>query len=126
MKKIYISGKVTGEDYEKVERFFNSAEFFLMLQSQTIFCINPLNYTAPSMSWQKAMRTCIKLLCSCDEIALLPNYKHSFGATIEYFIAKILHLKITKIPLEFKYKRNIKGKLFYHTIKVILWLFNGR
>lgn len=98
MKKIYLSGKISGtNDYE--ERF-DAAEKKLKEAGFEIF--NPVKsgkwlerYLAPKVpTWIEYMKQAIKTMMNADYIYMLKGYKESKGARIELFIAKILQYEI--------------------------------
>lgn len=90
--KIYIAGKVTGEDTGKVFLKFSIAEF--MLKNRKYEVVNPMKITSQSWSWEKCMKVCIDQLLTCDVIYMLKDWQSSKGATLEHQIAKIYNLKI--------------------------------
>lgn len=95
MKKIYLSGAVTGHDIDQVRAKFDQAE-----QDMTklgYIAINPLkNGLNIGDEWKKHMVRDIETLFECQAIYLLPDYKTSRGARIEEFIAIELGLNIIK------------------------------
>lgn len=93
MKKIYISGPISGLPFETVERNFNDAE--IRLQEQGHEVVNPLdNGLTKDHSWTEHMRADLKLLLDCDAIYLLKGYQDSKGAMIEYDLARLLHFEV--------------------------------
>ena len=46
------------------------------------------------------MREDIKILARCNAICMLPGWKHSKGARLEYRIAKILNMQILEFQPE--------------------------
>lgn len=93
MKKIYISGQITGLPYKAVEQRFDDAE--RRLQKYGYEVVNPLDNGLPRNStWEQHMRADLKLLLDCDSIYLLKGFRDSKGAMIEYNLAKELHLEI--------------------------------
>lgn len=94
MKRIYISGKITGIE-EEASELFNKAEKVLIWEGKNP--INPmkLNHQKHDGSWHSYMKTDIKALCDCDEIFMLTNWTDSKGAIIEHTIAMFLGLKVT-------------------------------
>lgn len=96
-ERIYIAGKVTGLPWQEVEdKFLEAAK---IIQQHGAIPEEPIYYCLASWSWQKCMRTCLKVLLSCDKILLLPDWKQSRGARIEFLVALA-----TGIPI-LKYKR---------------------
>lgn len=92
MKKVYISGKITGIENE-APLIFSNAES--MLQSHGFFTINPLSLKHDhDKSWCAYMKEDIKALCDCNCIYMLSNWQASKGAKIEHQIALYLNLEI--------------------------------
>lgn len=81
--RVYISGPITGtQDYER--RF---AEAEMRLRACGYDVVNPvrLNGIVPSgTDWEGYMRLSICLLGLCDRIYMLPGWKKSRGACMEY------------------------------------------
>lgn len=91
MKKVYISGKITGIDNHA--ELFSSAE--LELKSMGFHPINPVTINHEhDKSWESYMKEDIKALCDCTGIYMLRNWKKSTGAKIEYKIAMWLGMDI--------------------------------
>ena len=90
--KIYICGKVTGLPYKQVRDKFNEAE--QKLKGMGFTPVNPVQFVPEACEWNTAMKICISRLIDCDAIFLLPDYKQSKGAMLEYEIAKALDFKI--------------------------------
>ena len=89
--KIYIAGKVTGEDPQKVTEKFEAAQNYLEQLGYEV--MNPVRIVKDiTMPWQEAMRLCIKALVECDHIYLLPCYSRSAGALLECQIAQKLDI----------------------------------
>ncbi|MCL2291209.1 MAG: DUF4406 domain-containing protein [Bacteroidetes bacterium] len=90
--KVYIAGKVTGLNLADAFVKFGTAEFQLKQAGYDV--VNPMRICSQSWSWEKCMKACIMGLVQCDAIYLLPDWKESEGARLEYYIAKKLKLKI--------------------------------
>jgi len=90
--KIYIAGKVTGEPIAECTMKFGTAQ--KEIEALGHEAINPLelvnNWKA---QWQDAMKICIKALLDADAILLLPDYRDSKGALLEFDIARRLDIK---------------------------------
>lgn len=94
MKTIYISGKITGDDnYKKkfeaahrtLRRFFDGG----------VLVVNPAQLDlGPEATWKDYMKECIRMLCQCDTIYMLPDWKKSKGARFERKVAKKLGIKV--------------------------------
>jgi len=92
--KIYISGKVTGLNYDIVYKYFEDAEVDIKKMGHEP--INPMKFCPndPTWTWEQYMELCLKHLLYCDGIYLLDNWGHSKGARVEYAVAKELELKV--------------------------------
>jgi len=94
MSKVYISGKVTGLDYDVAFKMFEDAEQEVKNLGGTP--VNPMRFcpNEPTWAWEKFMEICLKELLYCDGIFMLKNWGHSKGARIEYVVAKELGFKV--------------------------------
>lgn len=92
MKKIYISGKITGLDLLEAARNFQNAEQYLIMTYDGIEVVNPMREVVykKDKTWEQYMLEDIDLLFSCDSIFMLDNWEESKGARIECSIAKEL------------------------------------
>lgn len=91
MKKVYISGRITGID--NFEQLFAKAE--AQLKQQGFETVNPV--TLPhnhDKTWHQYMREDIKALCDCDIIFMLNNFNDSRGAKIELELAVNLGMDV--------------------------------
>ena len=80
--KIYIAGKVSGEDPKACAAKFAAAENILKERGYEV--VNPIKVVGDfTADWQTAMRKCISALMACDGIYLLPDWQGSTGATLE-------------------------------------------
>ena len=107
---IYISGGITG--VENWQNAFMAAEQDLVQYLHAPFIIfNPvkiaknLNYTFKIQKnkipeYTDYMREDIKFLAKCNTICMLPGWKRSKGARLEYRIAKILNMQILEFQPE--------------------------
>jgi hypothetical protein len=91
--KLYICGKVTGDD--NYQDKFHAAEF--MLKRKGFETVNPARLVPEGMAWDRAMKKCIKAMLDCEGIALLPDWESSSGACIECDLAD--DLKIPNKPI---------------------------
>lgn len=96
-KKIYIAGKVTGEEIIECSLKFRNAQVITQLLG---WCpINPIEVVNDwKCPWDIAMRKCIIALMECDAIYLLSDWRQSKGANIERNLALILQLEIIEAP----------------------------
>jgi len=102
MKKIYIAGKISGEDLEKCKKKFQDYidsiyddyyedfeyPFHGLLINEKLI---------PKGTWNQYMRNDIAILIICDEIHMLPDWKDSKGAKIEHQLALDLGIKIVYV-----------------------------
>ena len=109
IRRVYIAGKISGEDYETVCRKFDSAESYVpsivaALQdvydiqyndSTTVF--NPTHICDNDWPWFYCMFVCLLHVLVSDLVVLLPDWRDSRGATIEYKFAKFLNKIIVEI-----------------------------
>lgn len=107
MKKVYISGPITGK------RNLNRAAFESAAGTVSKLGLEPLNphdLCEPEWDWSKCMRADIAGLCECDAILMLKGWRHSKGARLEMYIASELGLRVIKTmgQLE-KYVNEVAG-----------------
>lgn len=62
-KRIYIAGKVTGEEWDDVALKFQDAA--ILLKSKGHDVVNPVEYSCPEANWKVAMRACIMQMLEC-------------------------------------------------------------
>ena len=94
MERVYIAGKVTGLPWQEVEDKFRSAAG--IVRHHGAVAIVPIHYCKLEWSWHQCMRVCLPLLLSCDRIMLLPDWKQSRGAKIEFLVALAAGIPILK------------------------------
>lgn len=93
MKKIYISGKVTGELIAECTMKFGTAQ--KQIEARGYEVINPLEVVNDwKATWNDAMRKCISALSECDGLLLLPDYNESKGARAELQMAYVLDIEV--------------------------------
>lgn len=91
--KIYLSGGISGRNYDVVEAEFYEAE--QRLQKKGYEVVNPLNNgLTTDHLWQEHMRADLKLMLECDTIYMLKGWRASKGAKIEYELALTLGFSI--------------------------------
>lgn len=88
--KIYISGKITGLEYDSAFAMFEAAEVVLKCLGHEP--VNPMKKVLEQegKSWAEYMKEDIPILLECDAIYLLSNWEDSKGAKLEYLIAEQL------------------------------------
>ena len=99
MKKIYISGRISGLPYtEAVERFTAAKAF---LETLGYEALNPTdNGIDPESSWNDHMVADIRMLLEADSVFMLPDWRDSKGARIEHNIALELQKPIHYCEIE--------------------------
>lgn len=92
MKKIYISGPMSGYPFLNFPAFNEEAGRLRWLGYDVV---NPAELNPePNKSWSECMRVDIRALMDCDTIALLPDYGKSQGAQLELYIAQKLGFNV--------------------------------
>ena|SRR5699024_9435618 len=98
MKKVFISGKITGEPIIRcLNKFYSSRREILDLLNIDMYnIIIPLHLRKISfcISHERAMYICIKELKTCTHIYMLKDWKESKGAMIEHEFAKENNIEI--------------------------------
>jgi len=85
--RVYISGQITGLQYEDVKAKFSKAEQEIIEKGHEV--VNPLNNGLPHLApWELHMAMDVILLMSCNAIFMLPDWPLSKGATLEKNIAQ--------------------------------------
>lgn len=93
MKKIYIAGKVTGED--KLDCAIKFAKAQNQLKAKGFEPVNPLEVVGTwEITWDEAMKKCIKALMDCDAVLFLPCASDSEGARLEFIIADRINIPV--------------------------------
>jgi hypothetical protein len=90
MKKIYISGKITG-DSNYQNKFLKEENRLFSLGYEPV---NPAAVVTLIMEWGKAMRMVLRTMLLCDGVSLLPDWKKSKGAKIEARLARELGMDV--------------------------------
>lgn len=91
--KIYIAGKVSGENIHECTIKFGKAQ--KDLEALGYEAINPLAVVNDwKCTWHKAMRQCISRLMKADALLVLPDYQQSKGAMIERMIAELIEMPV--------------------------------
>jgi hypothetical protein len=106
-KKIYIAGKVSGENERATEYKFFKKECSLADSGHEV--VNPVYEIAKvnvrrellgefqlrePADRKKILAMCIKWLCECNAIYMLAGWKKSAGAVMEHHIAQTLGMEI--------------------------------
>lgn len=93
MKRIYISGPMTGKPGLNFPAFKAEEQ---RLQSLGYVVINPaeLNIDDDKKTWHECMRTDLAALLTCDTLALLDGWQQSAGAHLEMHVAHRVGMEI--------------------------------
>jgi hypothetical protein len=95
IKKVYISGGISGtpEFTENQRLKFEEAE--LKLKEKGFVVVNPFNLNhEKAETWSDYMRTDIKALMDCTHIFMLRGWGNSRGARIEHNLAVNLGIEV--------------------------------
>lgn len=94
--KIYICGKVTGEDRLACFSKFEMIEKLLKKSGHEP--VNPMRLVPAECDWTTAMKVyCIPELLKCDALIELPDARSSRGGMLEMYIADQLKLDRIRI-----------------------------
>lgn len=90
-KTIYIAGKITGlPQQEVIDKF---ADVQMNLERCGFKVINPIEVVGDwNVTWEFAMKKCIKELVDCDAVYLMDCHTQSVGAMIELQLATNLKI----------------------------------
>ena len=90
---MYISGKISGLEEKEAFDLFEAAEKDLKEMGWNV--INPMKLPHKhDKTWESYMREDLKALMDCDAIRMLPNWRDSKGAIIEFKLAIDLGITI--------------------------------
>jgi hypothetical protein len=96
--KVFISGKVTGEDYDQCFKKFAQAEIRLTDMGYNVF--NPMREVPRDASWSESMKICIPGLVTCTHIhALDQDWYRSAGAQIEMMVAEVMGIQMINLEV---------------------------
>lgn len=92
MKRIYISGPMTGLPEFNFPAFYDAAR---QLREMGFDAVNPAEINAETGGdWHEYLKADIKALCDCDTLVLLPGWEKSQGAHLELHLAHRLRLDV--------------------------------
>ena len=92
MRRIYISGKISGLPIEQAT--YNFAESAKICEREGKKPINPMTFKHPLRFWIGYMVIDIIMLLTCSEIYLQSDWFESKGARIECKVAKFFRKKL--------------------------------
>ena len=90
--KVFISGKISGEEYYVAYGKFANAE--RMLHKWGYATVNPMKICKRDWCWLRCMIKCLWAIIFCDKVYQLEDWKDSKGARIECRWAKFLGKRI--------------------------------
>ena len=109
-KKIYLSGKITGDD-NYAETFENKAA---ELTEQGALVFNPAVH--PNMfTHGQFMELDLLALSFCNSIYMMKNWRDSKGAKMEFEEAKVLGLPVEFEEPLYAVSKNVDGKTLYYS-----------
>ena len=82
MKRVYISGPITG--MENPERTFELAQGRLQAAGYQVINPFPLNQVIPDGTHEEYMKACLPLMDLCEGIYMMDGWENSTGACREY------------------------------------------
>lgn len=89
--KVYLSGAITNNPKYK-EEFASTAKYLKRLGFKVF---NPASYPEhKAWEWEDYLRRDIPLLCKCDAIIMINDWRTSKGARLERFIAEKLGIEV--------------------------------
>jgi hypothetical protein len=103
MKKVYLSGPMTGIEGLNRQQFMQAQEEWIEKGYEVI---NPIKISDknPGLKYNQIIGIDLKELSECESIALLPGWEKSRGCQIEVFDAYMMGLSffdaITKKPID--------------------------
>lgn len=96
MKRVYISGKITGLEEKVYRKNFSEAENRLKVLGY--YPVNPAKRgEIPGYKWEDYMKDSIKILCDCEYIYMIPGWEDSNGAKMEHQIAVRLKIPVLSV-----------------------------
>lgn len=96
-RRVYISGPISGYDYEERRRTF--ARWAAALWETGFEPVNPMENGVPEDAPGEAhMRADLKMLLKCDSIMMLRGWERSLGARVEHEVALSCGLHVLKEP----------------------------
>lgn len=96
MKRIYISGPMTGLPGENHGAFHTAAA---QLRALGYEVVNPAETTVPSEGahWEAWLKADLRQMLTCDTIALLPGWEASKGAHLELHVAHRVGMTVVNV-----------------------------
>jgi hypothetical protein len=93
MKRIYISGPISGHNIEERRKVFKMVQIFL--EAQGYEPVNPMENGLPDeATTHEHMKRDIELLMTCDYIYMMRRWTHSKGCKVEFDVATAIGLTV--------------------------------
>lgn len=92
--KVYIAGKVTGEDPGVCFSKFAAVEY--QLKQHGFEVVNPMRLCNTNTPWHDCMKVCITEMLTCGAVFLLPDWNKSVGATMEVTVANVTAIPVAR------------------------------
>lgn len=101
--RIYLSGAITGRNYDLVQAQFAEAEE--KVTQWQYEPINPLkNGLPPESTWTEHMMQDLAMLLTCGAIFMLEGWEKSDGANIEHIFAQKMNIPIIYERQQIKFR----------------------
>jgi hypothetical protein len=102
MKRIYLSGPISGLPLEEAQQNFAEAQSSLEGALPGVEIVNPMvaNPHVEGKSWEQYMVEDLELLRGCDFICMLPGWEFSKGARLE--LEEAVRLDLSRCILDSK------------------------
>ncbi|MCL1812252.1 MAG: DUF4406 domain-containing protein [Treponema sp.] len=100
MKRIYLCGPISGREDVYEELFYKVQKeiaWKAKKEGVEIEIVSPSTFPCKDLSWEAALKYCIKKLVDCDGIAVLQGWEHSRGCLLELEIAGRLKIPVVHI-----------------------------
>lgn len=109
MKRIYISGPMTGIPAYNFPAFNAEAD---RLRALGFEVVNPADINSADTHYNQCLRNDLKALMDCDTIAMLDGWMDSNGAHLEVHIAHRVGIKVVEASSITEPANHIKRGLF--------------
>ena len=100
--KIYISGPITGYDFEGRRAAFELVRQRVQQLNPGAEVVTPFDLgMPPSTPWRDAMGECLKLLMQCDGMVMMYGFSGSRGCRVEWLVGREL--------MEVQYEKKLRA-----------------
>lgn len=95
MKRVYISGPISGHDIEERRKEFKRIQTHLERCYHDLEVVNPMENGLPAeATTHEHMKRDIELLMTCDIIFMMRKWTHSKGCKVEFDVATAIGLPV--------------------------------